>query len=245
MPKKLDLTGNVYGELTVIEMLYGYQHNNCTKKRTYCKCCLQNGEEVIVRADALQSGATKSAKGAGKTGKAVDITNMTFGLLTAISPTNRRASNGSIIWMCKCKCGNFTEVAANQLVRGHTLSCGCRHQSKWEMFINDYLTSLNITFQPQKRFSDCKNKKQTDTLPFDFYLPDYNICIEYDGEHHFRPMEMWGGYDKFVINQENDNIKNEYCKNHNINLLRLPYTLSKEDIKNEILNILSPVTITA
>ena len=82
-------------------------------------------------------------------------------------------------------------------------------------------------------------------LPFDFYLPEYNICIEYDGEHHFRPIEMWGGYEKFIINQENDEIKNEYCKNHNITLLRLPYTCSKEDIKNEILNILSPVTITA
>lgn len=113
------------------------------------------------------------------------------------------------------------------------------------MFIGDYLASLNIVFQPQKRFNDCKNKKQTDTLPFDFYLPDYNVCIEYDGEHHFRPMEMWGGYEKFLINQENDHIKNEYCYTHHITLLRLPYTYSKEDIKNEILNILRPVTITA
>lgn len=247
MAKRLDLTGNIYGELIVTEMLYGYKYTNQNKPRTYCKCCSQDGDEVIVRADALQSGATKSMKGAGKSGKMADITGMKFGLLTAIKPTNKRASNGSIIWECKCDCGNpnLVEVAVGQLTRGHTLSCGCRHQSKWEMFIGDYLTLLNIVFEPQKRFNDCKNKKQSDMLPFDFYLPDYNICIEYDGEHHFRPMEMWGGYEKFLINQENDNIKNEYCKNHNIRLLRLPYTHSKEDIKKEILNILSPVTITA
>lgn len=246
MAKRLDLTGNVYGELTVVEMLYGYKLSNC-KPRTYCRCCSQNGDEVIVRADALQSGATKSMKGAGKTGKAIDISNKKFGLLTAIEPTEKRSSNGSVIWKCLCDCGNseYVEVPAHQLIRGHTLSCGCRHQSKWEIFISDYLTALNITFQPQKRFSDCKNQKQSDMLPFDFYLPDYNICIEFDGEHHFHPINGWGGYDKFIITQENDRIKTQYCKDNNIILLRLPYTYSKEDIKNEILNILSPVTITA
>lgn len=246
MPRRLDLTGNNYGELTVVEMLYGHRLSN-GKPRTYCKCCSPNGDEVIVRADALQSGSTKSMKGAWKTGKAKDITDMKFGLLTAIEPTNKRSSNGSIIWKCKCDCGNpeYSEVPAHQLIRGHTLSCGCRHKSKWEMFIEDYLTLLNVNFITQKRFSDCKNKKQTDTLPFDFYLPDYHICIEYDGEHHFRPMEMWGGFEKFIVNQENDNIKNEYCLNNHITLLRLPYTYSKEDVKNEILNILRPVTITA
>ena len=244
MPKRVNLTGNVYGELIVIEMLYGYRMCN-GKPRTYCRCYSQDGDEVVVRADALQSGATKSLKGAGKTGKKANIAGMKFGLLTAVEPTNKRATNGSVIWICKCDCGNVTEVSTGNLMRGHTLSCGCRHQSKWEMFIRDYLTLLNVAFQPQKRFSDCKNKKQSDMLPFDFYLPDYNICIEYDGEHHFRPIEMWGGYDKFLINQENDNIKNQYCKDNNITLLRLPYTYSKEDIQNEILNILRPVTITA
>lgn len=206
MPRRLDLTGNIYGELMVTEMLYGYKHTN-GKPRTYCRCCSQDGDEVVVRADALQSGSTKSMKGAGKTGKKANIADMKFGLLTAIGPTNKRAANGSVIWKCMCDCGNITEASVGNLMRGHTLSCGCRHQSKWEMFIGDYLNLLNVTFQPQKRFNDCRNKKRSDTLPFDFYLPDYNVCIEYDGEHHFRPMEMWGGYDKFVIYKENDNIK--------------------------------------
>lgn len=246
MAKRLNLVGNIYGELIVVEMLYGYSLNG-SKPRTYCRCRSKDDDEVIVRADALQSGLTKSMKGAGKAGKMADIKGMKFGLLATVEPTSKRASNGSVIWRCLCDCGNpeYVEVPENQLSRGHTLSCGCRHQSKWEMFINDYLSLLNVKFYPQKRFVDCKNKKQSDMLPFDFYLPDYNICIEYDGEHHFRPIDAWGGYDKFLITRENDNIKNQYCKEHNIILLRLPYTYSQEDIKNEILNILRPVTITA
>lgn len=82
-------------------------------------------------------------------------------------------------------------------------------------------------------------------LPFDFYLPSYNILIEYDGEHHFQPVKGWGGEEKFKLTQKNDEIKNNYCKDNNITLLRLPYTHTENDIKNEILNILSPVTITA
>ena len=241
MPARLDLTGKVYDELTVIEMLYNYQN----KHRTYCRCVTISGKEVVVRADALQSGVTHKEKGAGRAGKPVDITGQRFGLLQAIRPIDKKASNGSIIWECLCDCGNITNVPVGQLTRKHTISCGCRHQSKWEMFIGEFLSTLNVEFVPQKHFADCVNKKQTDTLPFDFYLPQHNLIIEYDGEHHFRPMEMWGGELKFHVIQENDNIKNEYCRNKNITLLSLPYTYTEKDIKNEILNILSPVTITA
>ena len=241
MPARLDLTGNVYDELTVVEMLYNY--NN--KHRTYCKCLTDDGSEVIVRADALQSGATHCAKGAGKTGKPMDITGRRFGLLVAINPTDKRSSGGSIIWQCLCDCGNITYVPLGQLTRGHTLSCGCRHKSKWEMLINDFLVDLNIEFVAQKRFSNCTNQSGSDMLPFDFYLPSYNIIIEYDGEHHFKPVKGWGGEEKFNLTQQNDCIKNDYCKLNNVTLLRLPYTYTEDDIKHEILNILSPVTIIA
>ena len=240
MPARLDLTGNVYDELIVVEMLYNYKNTH----RTYCRCTTIDNNEVIVRADALQSGATHCAKGAGRTGKPTDITYQRFGLLVSIKPTNKRASNGTVIWECMCDCGNITYVPLGQLVRGHTLSCGCRHKSKWEMFIYDFLVSLGVDFVYQKRFEDCTNQKGSDMLPFDFYLPSYNIIIEYDGEHHFQPVKGWGGDEKFHITLQNDYIKNNYCRINNITLLRLPYTCTENDIKNEILNILSPVTIT-
>lgn len=240
MSNRLDLTGKVYDELTVTEMLYNYQN----KHKTYCRCITTNGNEVIVRADNLQSGATHCGKGAGRSGHPLDISGMKFGFLTVIRPTEKRASNGSIIWECKCECGNFTYVPAGQLTRKHTLSCGCKHKSKWEMFISEFLSSCNINYQEQKRFNDCRNRKGTDTLPFDFYLIDYCILIEYDGIHHYEPINGWGGYEKFKVVQENDAIKNNYCITNGIPLLRLPYTLTENEIKNKILNILSPVTIT-
>ena len=178
----------------------------------------------------------------------INLLNQKFTKLTVLDYIeDYKTKNGNISprWKCLCDCGNITEVPLGQLTRKHTLSCGCKHQSKWEMFIRDFLTSLEVKFIQQKRFSDCMNKKGSDTLPFDFYLPSYNIIIEYDGEHHFQPVKGWGGEEKFNITRQNDYIKNNYCRLNNITLLRLPYTYTEEDIKNEILNILSPVTITA
>ena len=70
------------------------------------------------------------------------------------------------------------------------------------------------------RFDDCKNKN---TLPFDFYIPSLNVAIEYDGIQHYEPVDIFGGQEQFEIQQKNDNIKNEYCKNNNLKLYRISY----------------------
>lgn len=62
----------------------------------------------------------------------------------------------------------------------------------------NYFKSLNVEFDEQKRFSDCKNSKGSDMLPFDFYIPKYNTLIEYDGLHHFEPIN--GGAAKKNLN---------------------------------------------
>lgn len=221
MPKRKDLVGNIYGELKVIEMLYNYNNKN----RTYCKCIGINDKEYkeyIIRQDALQSGATHSTKGACTGGKRHDLTGKRFGMLTVIKPVSVD-NNGHVIWKCLCDCGQYTYPNQSNLEGWHSLSCGCRHSSKWELFIAKHLTSLNIKFEFQKRFNDCKNEKGSDTLPFDFYPYENNIIIEYDGLHHFEPIKGWGGEEKFKITQKNDEIKNTYCKNKNITLIRIPY----------------------
>jgi len=100
--------------------------------------------------------------------------------------------------------------------------CGCPicTESKGEKKIRYYLKLNNINYIQQKTFKKCKNKNE---LPFDFYLPDLNICIEYDGEQHFRSVVGWGDEESFKNLQLRDNIKNEYCKNNNIELLRISY----------------------
>jgi len=60
-------------------------------------------------------------------------------------------------------------------------------------------------------------------LPFDFYLSNYNIAIEYQGEQHFNPIKGWGGNKTLERIQHNDKIKKEYCKKNNIYLIEIPY----------------------
>lgn len=79
-------------------------------------------------------------------------------------------------------------------------------------------------------------------LPFDFYLPEYNLCIEYDGEQHFKPVDFankgreWADK-QFEIRRTCDEIKTEYCKKNNIKLLRIPYFKNIEEELNIFLFI--------
>ena len=121
--------------------------------------------------------------------------------------------------------GEF-EQTANSHLNGK--GCPMCKESKGEKIIREYLIDNNIHFVPQYKFPDCKNIRQ---LPFDFYLPDYNTCIEYNGEQHYKPMRFLGGEEKFIQTQKNDKIKYDYCKNNSINLLIL------NDLKTIIKNL--------
>ena len=88
------------------------------------------------------------------------------------------------------------------------------------------MQSRKIKYIFQKTFDDCADKS---LLPFDFYLPEYHICIEYDGGQHFVPIGLFGGEDKFKKQQFHDNIKTQYCKDNNIRLLRIPYFKNIEE----------------
>jgi hypothetical protein len=116
------------------------------------------------------------------------------------------------------KHGQFKQNPTN-----HLTGQGCPHcsESKSERIIRVFLINHNINFIPQKRFKDCKDKQQ---LPFDFYLPDYNLCIEYQGYQHYMSIKKWGGKKILKIVQYHDQIKKEYCKNNGINFFEIKYT---------------------
>lgn len=109
--------------------------------------------------------------------------------------------------------GSFYQTGFNHK-NGH--GCSLCKTSMGEKIINKFLLDNNIFFINQYRFDDCRNILP---LPFDFYLPDKNICIEYDGKQHFDKNSMY--YSKTLV--DNDNIKNLYCKKNNIKLIRVPY----------------------
>ena len=110
----------------------------------------------------------------------------------------------------------------------HLYGIGCPicNESKGEKTIRNFLLINNINFIQQKKFDDCKHKQK---LSFDFYLPKYNTCIEYDGIQHFELLK-YIGFDKFKIIQKRDIIKNNYCISNNIHLLRIKYNENILDI---------------
>jgi very-short-patch-repair endonuclease len=113
--------------------------------------------------------------------------------------------------------GIFTQTPQKHLHKRGCPICNC---SKGESQISNYLKDKKISFKTQYSFKKCRN-----VLPlfFDFYLPSYNLCIEYDGIQHFKPIDRFGGENEFKTVQIRDNIKNNYCYENNIKLLRIKY----------------------
>lgn len=113
--------------------------------------------------------------------------------------------------------GEFHQTPAS-----HLLGVGCPicSSSKGENAIHRYLTDANIIFHRQKVYDGCKNVL---CLPFDFYIPSLNTCIEYDGVQHFESVKYFGGLQTFKRQKMLDKIKTEYCLENNIQLLRIPY----------------------
>lgn len=110
--------------------------------------------------------------------------------------------------------------------------------SKGEKLIREYLINKNITFKEQKTFKDCINPFSGRKLKFDFYLLEHNICIEFDGRQHYEPCNFTSSAQTQETKMKNlseiqyrDNIKNLYCKQYNIQLIRIKYT-DKENIYN-------------
>lgn len=134
--------------------------------------------------------------------------------------------------LLKCPyCKNKFKVHFNNFKDSKSRCPKCQNNFKGEKEIEKVLNEFNIEFNTQYKFKNCKFKKQ---LPFDFYLPNYNLLIEYDGIQHFQIKKHFGGYEGFIDTKIRDAIKNIYCKDNNIELLRIPYW----DIKN-IKNIIS------
>jgi len=111
-----------------------------------------------------------------------------------------------------------------QKVNSHLSGHGCPecNISKGELKIKNILDEKNIEYAFQKTFDDCitpNNRK----LKFDFYLPNQNILIEYDGKQHYVPLNYFGGIKSFNVRKEYDEIKNKFAKDNNITLLRIPY----------------------
>ncbi len=125
-------------------------------------------------------------------------------------------SKGKVLIVCKIH-GDFYQSVCN-----HLAGNGCPHcrSSKGERKIIDFLNKHNIIFIHQHSYEDCRNIKK---LKFDFYLPEYDILIEYDGAQHFRVVKRFGGEEGFNKRKRNDTKKNKYADEKNVKLLRIAH----------------------
>lgn len=122
------------------------------------------------------------------------------------------------------KHGLFKQTIANH-IQGQ--GCPTCRKSKGELKIRKWLIEHQIEFISQKKFNGCVNPNTGYNLLFDFYIPSKNTCVEFDGEQHFRPCKRFGGESQFGKIKHLDYIKDEYCVENNINILRIPYTKIK------------------
>ena len=129
-------------------------------------------------------------------------------------------------------CNHRYSVLFHSFARG--ARCPFCRSSHGETYIAQYLTRNNIEFVSQKKFDDCYYIR---SLPFDFYLPNRNICIEFDGIQHFQPVKFFRGQEGFEMRKKLDNIKNKYCHDNHIKLIRIRYDESINNVLDKELKI--------
>lgn len=122
----------------------------------------------------------------------------------------------------KCNtCGEYFEQKPNNFLRG--FGCPNCNLSNGEAIIKNFLENFSINFKQQYALPNedksCSNKK----LFVDFFLPYLNTIIEFNGDQHYRPVEIWGGKEQFEKQQRRDNALRAYCKAHKIKLIEIPY----------------------
>lgn len=237
MSKKLswkEMIGKTYGDWKILERDY---NPSSRQHSTFFKCeCIKCGEIVSVSRDTIiKNPNTQHQKCWGKDQRTLDkkLIGKTFGFLTVLE-RDEESDSKHVKFKCRCSCGkcnnSIISVRADNLQGknkgggriGRTISCGLATISAGELKIMSLLDEFEIQYITQYTISEFNPYARFD---FAIFRKDGSLfkIIEFDGEQHFKPVEIFGGEDQFKIQQIRDNNKNEYCKNNNIPLLRIPY----------------------
>ena len=225
---KNDLTGQQFGRLIVLKDSGLRQGGHVVWE---CQCNCDKHTIVNVVSNSLISGDTKSCgcykhevlsslyTEIGKN-KKKNLIGKKFGHLTVLEDSGERCGH-EVIWTCQCDCKNKTirKIIGSNLTSGHTQSCGClKNNSINNSKIANMLTELKISFEIEKSL-----KYQDQRLYADFWVEDKYI-IEYDGSQHFWfKGSGWNTKENFNETRRRDLIKNKYCFDNNIPLIRIPY----------------------
>lgn len=198
--------------------------SNDTKTLAHCKCkcgAIKNVQlSYIINERSKDCGCGR--KNTLRETRTKNIVGQRFGKLVVVELLEKSNRFNRRLYRCKCDCGNEIIVPSSSLITDHTHSCGCL-LSYYNMYIKQFLDTNNI--ENQSEYTVFIGNKY---YRFDFYLPQYNLFIEYDGKQHYEPVQYYGNNIEDAKNalrktQEHDKIKDKYCKDNNINLLRIPY----------------------
>ena len=189
--------------------------NNLLCKNQGCKVC--NNEEARKRQTLT-------------TGQFIERAKRIHGNKYDYSKVNYVNNSTKVEIICPIH-GSFWQEPRNHIGSNRQGCPKCR-ASKGESQIRDLLDRYSIKYETEKSFPDLVDKGK---LRFDFYLPDYNLCIEYQGKQHYKETDLISKED-FIEGQLRDKLKREYCFSHNIDLLEIRYN---ENIKKRIIDRLN------
>ena len=237
MSKVIDLTGQQFGKLIVIKRA---ENDKFGKAQWLCKC--ECGNEKVINGASLRKGLTTSC-GCNKLEKlkkyneehTINEIGNKYGKLLVISRNidPEKASDGRAMWNCQCDCGNICVVSGKNLRNGHVSSCGCGFRSKGESIIKWLLDKTDLQYSTQYAIKIKQNNYEVSQIHpyyFDFAIFKNNnlfYLIEFDGIQHFQAQEKgssWNTEEQVKQTQLRDSIKNQWCKDNNIPLIRIPYT---------------------
>lgn len=246
------MVGEKHGRLTVIreKPISEYPNNKRRCVQWYCNCDCGK-RDVLVDGVQLRRGHVKSCgcynREMSTKKNTINISGNKYGRLTVIKHVQKPRANSrrGSWWLCKCECGNEVIVNGNALKTGNTTSCGCLN-SKGELAIRNILVTNNVKFDTQYTIDDCRSKITNWLLKFDFAVfnkeNQLSFLIEYDGEQHYTGNRFSPNKEvnrkKFIRTQLYDIQKDEYCKTHDIDMLRIPYW-EYENIEDIIMNKLN------
>lgn len=157
----------------------------------------------------MKSGCPKCSQKYGSQERFIKLANKTFNNFYDYSLVKYKNALTKVQIRCPIH-GSF-EITPND----HLMGRGCPHcqESKLENIIRTLLMDNQIHFVFQQKF------EWLGKLSLDFYLPEYNVAIECQGEQHFKPIEFFGGQEKFAKTIKNDKMKKQLCEKHNVKLL--------------------------
>ena len=210
-----DVSGMRFGSLVVDHMIY--KRGDKTKVACICDCgnYIETYLTYVTSGDTTSCGCVQRRRASESNTK--DFTGIKSEYGVEFIRRAQQNSRGVWMWLCRCPlCGCEFMALPAKVLNGHITSCGCSKRSSRERLISGILDSLNVKYAEEYVFHDCKNEYP---LRFDFYLPNYNTVIEYQGEQHYRVVPQWGGHDGLIIRERNDEIKRLYCMNNHILLL--------------------------